>query len=476
MIQISGLKSAVTLALLLTGISVKAQIPTKVTNPHVPEYLRNTSILDIQFVNPKPSFDITMPWSPAICSNNVYLHNSSPRWEWTPVLNPSVAAEDRAVGIVGTVQKAELSGDSKPGTSFGDLWFDHPFGSDYDLDVGWSGNANQDFLVAPHVPNSPDDQDYDTRNQTAVNLFGASGKAIHVEMESGQLPDVYRPLQNDTVAVFGRWIVDCGHAIFQSEIHPPLMMVRATPNGDLSTQSYVISRPFLAGQDFDGEGLYDYLIKQMGELVGASIGGGPFALIDTMSARTNVLTTPFSGIHIFIYKLRPPVQRPLNNILFVSYHFTIKSSVALQLYNLGDDEGTVMMTVVLNQTGYKPAVLPQKSNVTIPLSAIEDEENLGPLIKGAQFGGTIVLANPFASAVLQKGVQTDQYAIPDYAEPPNIQRWATALPSVTEVNVDDSQPYPIRGSIAVSWITDPATAGPITIQKIPPKPLPTGPK
>lgn len=467
MSRINRIKYAANLLLLFISVPLADAQVKPVSIPTPIRYQRNGSILDIQYVNPMPTFDTTKAWSPAICSNNIWLTASLPRWEWTPVLKPTAAAEDRTVGIIGVIQAAQTSGDSKPGVSFGDVWFDHPFGSDYDMDVAWPANANQDYLVAPPVTNNLNDPDYveqNNRNQAALKQFGPGGKAIHVEMESGLLPNIYRPQLNDSVAVFGRWIVDCGHDAYQSEIHPPLLLVRATPNGNLSTQSHVISRPFLAGQDFDGEGLYDYLLKQLGQLVGLSLGTGPFALIDTISARTNVLTTPFSGLHIFIYKLRPPVQRPPNMKLLVSYHFTVKSSVAVQLSNVGDADGTVAMIVVLNQIGYKPATLTQRTNMTVPLSAIEQEHNLGPFIKGAQAGGTLVLANPAAAAVLQKGVQTDQYTVdPNYAEPPDIQRFADTLPGITEVTVDDNQPYPIRGSIKVSWGTDPATIGPITV-------------
>jgi hypothetical protein len=437
-------------------IAQAKQIPT----PPLVHYTANPTILDIQFVNPKPTFDTSAQWSKPQCSNNVWLTNSSPRWEWMPVLDPSSAAEDKPVGIVGLAQKAETSGNSQVST-FGDVWFDHPFGSDFDLDVGWAANPNQDFLVAPDI--APD-ADQTARNAAAINTFGAGGKAIHVEMETGLLPSAFRPSVNDSVAVWGRWIVDCGHPVFQSEIHPPLMLVKATRANDLTTQSTVITRPFLVGQDFGGDGLFDYLVKQLGQLVAGSIAGGPWALLQPpLSARTNILTTPFTGLHIFIYKLRPPVQQPAKMKLFVSYHFTVKSSVAVQLTNVGDADGTVMMTVVMNQIGYKAATLPQRTNMNVPLSQIEAQENLGPYIKGAQAGGSLILANPFASIVLQKGVDTDQYTLPAYTDPPDIQRFADSLPGVTEVTVDDTQPYPLRGSIQVNWMVDPATIGPITI-------------
>ena len=54
-----------------------------------------------------------------------------------------------------------------------------------------------------------------------------SAGVLGVETDQFLLPSLYRPKQGDRVAVFGRWIVDCGHPDFHTEIHPPLLTARA---------------------------------------------------------------------------------------------------------------------------------------------------------------------------------------------------------------------------------------------------------
>jgi len=51
----------------------------------------------------------------------------------------------------------------------------------------------------------------------------AAHRALTMEMEweTDYLPERFRPRMNDRAWVMGRWIYDCGHPPFQTEIHPP---------------------------------------------------------------------------------------------------------------------------------------------------------------------------------------------------------------------------------------------------------------
>jgi hypothetical protein len=279
-------------------------------------------------------------------------------------------------------------------------------------------------------------------------------------MDSDFIPPYYRADTGDSVAVFGRWIVDCGHDTFDSEIHPPLMFVKAVAGNDgISSRSTVISRPFLVSEEFDGKGLFDHLIKQAGEIAGKGLippFPGLATINDKFTARPKVLTVPFTGIHLMTYFVRPPVKSLPNKRLFVSYHFTVRTGVAVQLFNVGDTDGTIMITVVFNDAAYKPATLPTKTNWNISLNEIKQHENLGPYIEGAQAGATL-LGNKFVAYVLQKGVDTDRYQFPTVVDPPNTTIDASKLPANTRVSINDAQPFPIRGSVEVKWVTDPRT-------------------
>jgi len=99
-----------------------------------------------------------------------------------------------------------------------------------------------------------------------------------METDHDLFPDAYQPHDGDRAAVFGRWIVDCGHGDetknntlipgFHTEIHPPLLVAtgRHTGHGAFSancsgeqTCSSLIGRPYLISQYF-GDG---YFLKHL---------------------------------------------------------------------------------------------------------------------------------------------------------------------------------------------------------------------
>jgi hypothetical protein len=99
---------------------------------------------------------------------------------------------------------------------------------------------------------------------------------IGMETDHDLIPDSYQPHDGDRVAVFGRWIVDCGHGDkpgipgWHTEIHPPLLVAtgRSTGSGDFAancsaeqTCSSMIGRPFLISQQF-GDGPFVLLPSQ----------------------------------------------------------------------------------------------------------------------------------------------------------------------------------------------------------------------
>src|SRR5271169_966217 len=110
------------------------------------------------------------------------------------------------------------------------------------------------------------------RCEGAVNGLGlvasSSPGVLGVETDHDLIPDSYQPQDGDRTALFGRWIVDCGHGDeegtsgWHTEIHPPLLVAtgRGTGSGYFGancsgeqTCSSVIGRPFLVSQQF-GDG------------------------------------------------------------------------------------------------------------------------------------------------------------------------------------------------------------------------------
>jgi hypothetical protein len=135
---------------------------------------------------------------------------------------------------------------------------------------------------------------------------------------------------------------------------------------------------------------------------------------DKLTARLDILTTPFSGTHLLNYVVRPPVKPRPNEKLVVSYHFIVRTGVVVYVYDVNDGNGTVGISIVLIDSTYKPASLPTKMNRNIPLDDIKKYQNLKPLIEGLQALGGTVGGNPFISAVLQKGVDTDRFQFPTF--------------------------------------------------------------
>jgi hypothetical protein len=210
----------------------------------MPSILETTTIGGDSYKNPAPAgFDpASQTWAKDVCSGQTWLANDPPRYEWTPVLNPSNETEDRENGLSGTALL--------PHDSTADFWFSHPFGYDWNVDV--AVDAEYSSLMSPILK---DDPERDEAIQRAKNLGISVSNVLHVEMDSEFIPEQYRAQEGDRVVIYGRWIVDCGHDDFGAEIHPPLIFVAARPDSQDSdlTHSTVIGRPFLVSKSLEME-------------------------------------------------------------------------------------------------------------------------------------------------------------------------------------------------------------------------------
>src|SRR5262249_5303123 len=155
-------------------------------------------------------------------------------------------------------------------------------------------------------------------------------------------------------------------------------------------------------------------LKQLGEEAAKSlIPPTGIALVnDHIVARPDIAPMPFAGIHFMNYFIRPPVQRVGTKRLQLTYQLTVRTGVAVNVYSVGDDLGTVGVSVAMNDSLYKPAALPPKNDINISLDAIKNEQNLGPALTAGQASAIVFLANPAVAGVLQRGVGTDRYMFP----------------------------------------------------------------
>jgi hypothetical protein len=170
---------------------------------------------------------------------------------------------EKDMEVSGTVSSVELSN--------GDLSIDHPFSRDFTFNV---------LLDEPYWPLARklgEGEDEDN---------GAEEHEMHMELELGSMlhsepqyegppagepwqllpfeqtepltptldtrahenvQEAYVPKVGERIAMRGRWIIDCGHSDFHSELHPVTFMAFAHQDG-LKTVAHVISNPYRVTQ------------------------------------------------------------------------------------------------------------------------------------------------------------------------------------------------------------------------------------
>ena len=281
-------------------------------------------------------------------------------------------------------------------------------------------------------------------------------------MDSGFIPEdgaddyhAYRPRLGDRVAVFGRWIVDCGHTDFHTEIHPPLVLARAESVSADETLSTVVARPYLVSQEFgvsnnalakndiDGA-LRKHLLIEIGKIQ---------SLVSTqVEAHPKIFPTPFSGEQLIKYVVRPvsPRVNPQDK-LSVSFHFTTRSGIVVQVVQEPDD--AVGVIIALNDVDYKPAPLPSVQHPSLSVQRIAQLNPDAGDLYGALVGVDSIL-NPAAAAFFTRGIQTDTYNAPVASSPHDTDVTTVdidALPGGPHFSVDDDQPFPVYGWLDVKW-------------------------
>lgn len=405
------------------------------------------SILDLNYNNSSIVGNIVNrpDWARGIAGGQTWLDNASPRYEWTQIPDPTSEYENGAVGISGT---AVL-----PGISAGDVPFVHPFGFDYEFYI--APDAQYNALLAPSNVAPAPGSDYDTAKNQANGRLGLSVPGVlGVETDQYLVPGDYRAQDGDRVAVLGRWIVDCGHSDFHSEIHPPLVHVWARPSPlhpTLRTESRIIGRPFLVSQEFGDGALREHLFNEVEKAL-------TFQSL-RVEAHPQIKPKPFEGVYLLSYTLRPPTPRQSpSDTLFVSYHFTIRGvpgqgGVAVQVVDGGSD--SVNVIIVLNDVSYTPPSLPHKNDWSLSL---DDLDRLNPdaasIYRDVIFGS--LLLNPIGAGVLAQGILTDRFDAPLASSPHDNENVVSlvpvaSLPNPTPVSTDNNQPFPIYGWVSVQW-------------------------
>lgn len=456
-------------------------------------------ILKTDFSN--PSFPTSDPaWSSNVCGGKTFLQNRTPLFEWGPVFGNEF--DTQLVGISGTIP-------ADPTISGKDLPFTHPFGTDWEFfiipdqnyvsllapsngctsftpagdcvnNINYGNTANADCTAAG-VPN--DCCTAAGAGSCNVNEeFSEAVKAIHgqrlplptsplgvqgilgFETDQGLVPPDYRSRvhKGDRVAMFGRWITDCGHPDFHTEIHPPLLTAfgRETTGaaGQPVTSTEVISRPYLVGQTFeDGKGirhhLYNELLKGVAvpdcfpidDIVSAALdedGGCKVTVCDPITgdlcvdtfcldpelwftvpcttrfeAHSNFEPKPFKSVQTMSYIVSPPIPRQCAaHKLLVSAHFTVRHGVTATVEPFPTDAAKV--TITMDDSQYTAPSLPPKADLNLSLDDLRflnsDTADTIATVRDVLIGVSPVDLGPLFSAFLAEGLLTDCYD-PSYA-------------------------------------------------------------
>lgn len=387
--------------------------------------------------------------------------------EWVSVYDPGAEKEgglnNPMVGVTGWAVNAALSG--------GDVTFVHPFDWDFEYYIV-PDPQYASLLAATNTFAGATDGDYKTavKAANAIGLTAAKGSpgVLGVESDRRLIPDAFQNLlighDGARVASFGRWIVDCGHDDFHTEIHAPLLMAVATPapppagvrGASQMTSLQIMSRPYTVSQKFPEGNFVDHLLVEVAKVEDTTF-GIPHSF--RVEAHPTVFTTPYEGRPYIKLLVQPPQKPKVNPVvpppqLMVSFHFTHRTGVAVRVFDAGN--GTVGIIIVLGDLN--PAKLPRKNDRTVGWSELGAK--YGYVIDALQIADLLTL--DIASAiVLQRGILTDLYDPPSASSPVDNQNVATSvsigqLQATAGVSEYDDQPFPIYGWLNVWWQTQQA--------------------
>jgi hypothetical protein len=383
--------------------------------------------------------------------------------EWVSVYKPGSekegSLENPMVGLTGWVVNPTLSQ--------GDVWFVHPFGFDFEFYIV-PDPPYESLLAASNTGVTPGtgdkNEDYIEATKQARNLGLAAPKGvIGVEIDQDLVPRSFQNLITDgtRIAAFGRWIVDCGHPDFHTEIHPPLLMAVAKPvpppasvqGASDVTSVQIMSRPYTVSEEFDEGNFVAHLLAEVAK-VQTTIFGIPFST--RVEAHPTVFRTPYDKRPFVKLLVQPPPRKDVSSRqrLMVSFHFTHRAGVAVQVFDAGND--TVGIIIVLGDLN--PAPLPRKHDHTVSWDQLK---GVYPFVIGALEIEDILTLNIASALILNRGILTDLYDPPSASSPLDNQNVAAPvdidqLRPGAGISEDDRQPFPIYGWLNVWWqpVTD----------------------
>ena len=363
-----------------------------------------------------------------------------------------------------------------PDDSGADVPFDHPFGFDWEFHIVLDDDKNGYPALLSPASLTGDDR---LEAAQALGLPVANG-LLGVEWDQGLLPHSFRGQVNhgDRVGIFGRWIIDDGHAFsgfFRTEIHPPLLVATASiqqdSDGSEVTRVVFMSRPYLSGQTYclnpsdaykdgiDDDGtLFGHLVNQIADVV----------LLESLrvEAHPKIKSHPFLGSHSLHLVVSPPPRPEGDYRLAVSFQFTVRAGCTVAVSPDGD---SVDVVVTMDSGKYGPPPLPERTERSYgPGELIKLSGGVGTdIINVDSLVAAVVALNlipdialflaAYVAYILSRGIVTDQYAaLPEVdvrnADHAVIDVPVDNIPDGAGIITDNNQAHPIFGWLEIGWV------------------------
>jgi hypothetical protein len=356
--------------------------------------------------------------------------------EWGDVI------KDRLYSVAGSLQNVTLFN--------GDLPFTHPFGDDMTFDI---------TLDAPYT-------DLAQVVGTGEAEGGAAG-TLHWEIERGLVPhqgpggddflDGFMPVDGDRIATYGRWIVDCGHNDFHTEIHPPVFVTFGHQDGQSTVAHgwYTPYRytqllnpdPILSSevsndarfQDPNTKTFPRYLVAELLR-VGHLGPEGPLCCHDSIQTHQLIEANTESPVDWYVCA---PGPKPGGAHLSVSYGITVRPGVSV---TVTPDEAIGCAAFHLEiGPSYHP-LDPVRKTCLLSWDSLnkQAQDAIGdPTIDVKKLIEAQVPPSFIPAVELDPSVDCyDTFQVPAPGEAGNDQSIAT---------VSTDQPYPFYGTMTVSW-------------------------
>lgn len=424
------------------------------------------SILSV--ANQNPFFSDSDDWGTRIAGGTFPF---SQGFEWKQVMDPSNEYDSPSISVSGWAVYHDVA--------LEDFQCLHPFGNDWEFScvvdapfLYLLSNGGVQLLsinnLTPAIVRT-----YLTSLTIPENVIvNTLAKGfLGVELDNGLVPRDFQDgfSDGDRVAVVGRWVIDCGHDDYHTEIHPPLLMASAAIYKDPTTQqeftrALFTSRPYLVGQTFangtnttqiydDSSGDDGHFLEHLGKEIAKA---ESIVLSTQVDAHPKIKQFPFRGANSFEFVVGNPnpSSAHLINHLVVSFHFSVRSGCVVEV--MPNDASSVKVLVTLNSAGYTPPPLPKRNDQQVSLDQFKTSltEKLGE--DAIEVLNTFL--NPAGAYILSKGLITDLYdpilSLPIQIPSPDTvtNAPANAIPPGKGFTVNNDQQHPLLGWVEIGWV------------------------